>query len=444
MFQIQLMYITSTLHKTGITWQELTSTFYALNLTLFQTSFARLLLKLNPKILRFMTWAVLKWEFYGPLFYTSPILTQWCKIIGVLGFIALHLGFCLSLKLGLFLWVTIFCNLIMTPQIVWDGLFSYFKNDKRLHTKVCISLDSSFSKLLGLTTKQMLLLPYTPTTYIKGKIKNIIEEEIYYTDETYIQITLPNEVTLRNINALIYIFRYLSPLTVVIGFILDNLPLSLKENLNRFFCWLHELTRYDNQNIKLSYNIPRIETTKLRNRKKKIRLIKNITLTILFLIVLIWCLESSNTIGSITPRISHFIMDATKLRQKWGMFSPNVSRHSFYPIIIGKLEDGNTTELFRSGAITLGTWDKHTEQIDLHEKPVSIKGSYRWYKIFEAMEKHPTFVPLVGEFICRQYNRKNPKLRIKTLEVTFIYEVAQEYEEKKFKTKKEFINRECF
>lgn len=160
--QIQLMYTISTFHKNGKTWTvDYTATFNALNLTMFQTWFARLMLNLPLSLLRFMTWSVLKWEFYGAFLYTSPIYTEWCKIFGAIGFMSLHIGFNICLKLGLFLWATVIPTLIFIPNLVWDNVFYYLKTERRALTVVYVSHNSSFSKIIGGIFKYILLLPYT-------------------------------------------------------------------------------------------------------------------------------------------------------------------------------------------------------------------------------------------------------------------------------------------
>jgi hypothetical protein len=79
---------------------EGTSVFYALNLDYFQTDFAKNFLLKYPELLKILAFLVLKWELWGPLFWIVPIKTHWFRMLGCLGFWALHLGFQSGLRLG--------------------------------------------------------------------------------------------------------------------------------------------------------------------------------------------------------------------------------------------------------------------------------------------------------------------------------------------------------
>jgi hypothetical protein len=70
------MYISSYLHKTGQEWYPLgTATYWALGLDFFRTSVGDMVLLLPHWALKYLTWAVLFWEGYGPLLFFSPIYT---------------------------------------------------------------------------------------------------------------------------------------------------------------------------------------------------------------------------------------------------------------------------------------------------------------------------------------------------------------------------------
>ena len=43
-----------------------------------------------------MTWTVLMWELIGAFFYFSPMFPQAMRLVGVTGFLMMHLGFGLS------------------------------------------------------------------------------------------------------------------------------------------------------------------------------------------------------------------------------------------------------------------------------------------------------------------------------------------------------------
>jgi len=138
--QIMFLYCFSVYHKTGKEWTEdNTATFYALQLDYFRKPFGDLLL-MFPELLKWMTWAVLRWEFYGPFFLAMPVQTPYFKLLGVLGFFGLHMGFQLSMRLGIFGWICGFGVLCCLPTFFWDFIvFPLLKTKPRTGLKIFYS-----------------------------------------------------------------------------------------------------------------------------------------------------------------------------------------------------------------------------------------------------------------------------------------------------------------
>ena len=87
-----------------------------------------------PELLRYMTIAVLQWEYWGPFLFFSPVLTEHMRLIGSLGFVAMHIGFGVCLRLGLFFWIGVTANVLLLPSLTWrilDSLGQYFCPDRR-------------------------------------------------------------------------------------------------------------------------------------------------------------------------------------------------------------------------------------------------------------------------------------------------------------------------
>jgi len=125
--QVSLVYWASTYFKTGPEWRVThTATYYALSLHYFQMPLGALMLQLPKHLLQWMTASVLWWEEYGPLFFFIPVKSQACRLFGVLGFLALHLGFALCLRLGVFFWIGVVGNLMLLPALAWEILHYCF------------------------------------------------------------------------------------------------------------------------------------------------------------------------------------------------------------------------------------------------------------------------------------------------------------------------------
>lgn len=114
--QICLVYWCATVHKTGVEWRsEGTAVYYALMIEQLTTPLAPLLLG-HPVLMRWLTWATLGWEALGPFFLipNGPL-----RMIGVLGFAALHLGFGLFMHLAIFALIGACTPIGMLPEWFW-------------------------------------------------------------------------------------------------------------------------------------------------------------------------------------------------------------------------------------------------------------------------------------------------------------------------------------
>jgi hypothetical protein len=75
-------------------------------------------------VLKGMTWAVLAWEWVGPILVAWP---NWkVRVFGLLGFFTLQLGFFTFMVLGLFPVFSTLAILVFVPSEIWDKLEARF------------------------------------------------------------------------------------------------------------------------------------------------------------------------------------------------------------------------------------------------------------------------------------------------------------------------------
>ncbi len=118
--QTIILYIsTATFKSRGGDWWEGTALYYVLNLDCFARGTAFLLL-LFPGLLRYMTYAVLAYEFLGPFLLISPIWNGPLRTFGVFGFLLLHLGIMSSMAIGPFQWVSMAAITAFLPSWFWE------------------------------------------------------------------------------------------------------------------------------------------------------------------------------------------------------------------------------------------------------------------------------------------------------------------------------------
>lgn len=81
-----------------------------------------MLLHIPLSIMKYITIATLWWEGLGPLLFYSPILSAPLRLFAILGFAGMHIGFGMSLRLGLFGPCPTFGLFMLLPTWFWDSI----------------------------------------------------------------------------------------------------------------------------------------------------------------------------------------------------------------------------------------------------------------------------------------------------------------------------------
>lgn len=115
--QLSLIYWVAVALKTGDPWRvDGSAVYYTLMVDQLTTPLAPLLLA-QPAIMRFLTYATLGFELLGPFLYWLP---GRFRMLGILSFMGMHLGFAAFMHLGVFGWVAVCSNLGLLPAEFWD------------------------------------------------------------------------------------------------------------------------------------------------------------------------------------------------------------------------------------------------------------------------------------------------------------------------------------
>lgn len=162
--QVAVMYIVSTFHKTGVEWTtEYTSTWYAIQLDYYRTFVANFLSQF-PDLLRLLTYVVLQWEFLGNFCFAMPIYTDYFRLLAVVGFIGMHFGFIICIRLGFFFWVCFVAMFPFVPTLVWDWIAGTraMRNAMQLTNTVTVRFNehSKFSTFVARLVCTFFLYPF--------------------------------------------------------------------------------------------------------------------------------------------------------------------------------------------------------------------------------------------------------------------------------------------
>jgi hypothetical protein len=104
-----------------------TGVYYALMLDRYVTNFGKLLLESHPLLLKFLTYATMGLEAFGPLLAFSPFFSGPVRCLVILSFTVFHFSMGLALELWLFTYICMASWLLFIPSWFWDRLLRKFK-----------------------------------------------------------------------------------------------------------------------------------------------------------------------------------------------------------------------------------------------------------------------------------------------------------------------------
>lgn len=161
--QVFYVYIFSAGFKTtsDIWWPNLTAVYYALSFDQYAAPLGQFLLNFPP-LLTISTFATLVLEWIGPLFILVPIYTTVFRTATVITFILLHVGFGLTLHIGLFPALGIFTWLVFIPTDIWDAIYKRIYTPQRAGLTIYYDADCGFCKKVVHLIRTFLILPKTP------------------------------------------------------------------------------------------------------------------------------------------------------------------------------------------------------------------------------------------------------------------------------------------
>jgi hypothetical protein len=146
--QVCVVYFFGALLKSDPSWSSTgTAMFSALSLEQFSTGIGRALLSW-PRLLRVGTLCVYYLELLGPLLIFVPWRNRRIRESAIVAFVAIHLGIALTMKLGLFPWVSILGWILFLPTETIDSFQGMPGPGTAAHTQR-IAEDSRGSVLLG-------------------------------------------------------------------------------------------------------------------------------------------------------------------------------------------------------------------------------------------------------------------------------------------------------
>lgn len=167
--QVIMLYTFAGLLKSGGDWQTTgDAIYYALHIDHFTTPFG-IWLRNFDGFLRFLTFATVKIEVFAPFLFITPFLNPGFRMLGITVFASLHIGFILSMRLGLFPYIDLVALIPFIPSLFWDKFSKKFKDYSfKLSSSIACTLESVENLLptnKGFLAKQR--TTHAPNTAIK-------------------------------------------------------------------------------------------------------------------------------------------------------------------------------------------------------------------------------------------------------------------------------------
>ncbi|EGC28926.1 hypothetical protein DICPUDRAFT_59115 [Dictyostelium purpureum] len=462
LLQMGLMYVTSYFYKTGEEWHNGESTFYALTLDYFATDIAKVFLNFRGT-LRVLTLAVAKWELFGIFFMVSPIFTDWLRLFGAIGFIAMHAGFIMCLRLGFFFFCTAGAQLINIPTPAWELFFDWaekkiLKGQKP--TRVYYNTSSPLSQRIALALKTFFIIPGTavfspldsynnqeismdsysvntantnnndnsiyslsspPHQQLNEDTTTVYKSKELLGDDWLVTID-SNGLRKRNCHALNFIISK-SPLLFPFAMLFNKVPQNVIDAFSYVMQRLHGNTQ---QKQMLSGKKSLYQ--KKRNPAPPASNFSKVSINLWMGFVCWFILAYNCKVFNINLGYHHDynqIAYLFRFDQSWNMFSPAPPKVHWWHVIHGKLDDGTDVELFKDEG--LFKFDINT--VVNFDKPNPFYKSYRnhrWFKYWENGFNQANSDPLrleMGRYICREFNSKNfNEKKLYTFSIYFVHE----------------------
>lgn len=400
-------------------WPEGSAVYYSLSFDQYVTPLGAWLLHLGA-LLPIFTFFTLVLEWIGPLFLFVPYRSDLFRNIAIVTFILLHLGFGLTLNLGIFPALSIVTWLAFIPTSTWERWTKHCYGREQQGLVINYDADCGFCKKVVHLIRTFLLLPDTPlrTTQSDPDIFAAMERH-----NSWVVVDWRGQYHYK-FEAIAYVCS-LSPVFRIFAPLLRWPPI-LNAGTRFYEVIANNRRRAGLFTRPFTFKAFSVGTSWLGNSLA----------TVLLILISIWnvrsithhyaFVDSAHPVIRALRRITnsrtanrlHIPMRAARLDQSWSIFSPSPPRDDGWYVVTGTLADGSTVNLLQP---------KQTISAD---KPTlaqrqAIYKNLQWRTYFinlnRAVGEH--LYPYYGQYICRSWNHHNANNQnLKSVDISFIDE----------------------
>jgi predicted DCC family thiol-disulfide oxidoreductase YuxK len=404
MVQQCFIYIFSAMFKArSPIWTEGSAVYYSLSFDQYATPLGHFLLNLSP-LLPLFTHSTLLLEALGPLLLFVPFRNSFFRQVAIVTFISLHLGFGLTLNLGIFPCLSVVSWLAFIPSSFWNRLHKRLQTPERQGLRIYYDADCGFCKKVVHLLRTLLILPGTPLLMAQD------DPEIHADMQAYNSWVIVDWQEKRRFKfeGIIYVVS-LSPLLHWLAPLLAWKPMLIAGT--RFY-----ETIATNRKTAGKFTKP----FKFRPLAAKTPRAVNAIVLLLLLYTFVWNVSSymPDWFKRRTWDRTEFIGRMTRLDQSWSIFAPAPPRDDGWYVMPGQLQDGSEVNVLNKAVPV--SFDKPT----LGERS-AIYHNMQWRTYFINLNRSigEKLYPGYAEYVCRNWNARHPATqRLDRFDVYFMDE----------------------
>lgn len=441
--QVYYVYAFSAAYKTSsnIWWPDLSAVYYALHFDQYAAPLGQFLLNF-PVLLPISTFITLVLEWVGPLFLFVPVATTFFRTATVITFILLHVGFGLTLHIGLFPALGIFTWLVFIPSDIWDGLYQRIYTPERAGLRINYDRDCGFCKKVVHILRTLLILPKTPLLQCQDDPSILADMEA---NNSWVVVDWQGNRRFKW-EAITYVVS-LSPVFKPLAPLLRLPPLMVVGT--KFYEAIAS-------NRKMAGNF----TKPLKFRPIEIHSFKlmNVLTLLLLAYITLWnfknLVELTASRGTLKPGILKstekifksktinsidWVSRILRVDQSWSIFAPAPPRDDGWYMIVGKLKDGTEVDILQDGIPV--NWDKPSIRVRN-----TIYPNMQWRTYFINLHRSigKKLVPYYGEYLCRNWNERHQDAKkLNSFEIYFMSERTVPPGEKQTVEKTKVLQKFC-
>lgn len=403
--QICFIYWFASLWKaSSVWWVEQKGVYYALNVDTYATDFANWLLSF-PTLLPILNLATLLIEICGPLllFIPSKSHRSPARLVAVVLFILLHLGFSLPLNLGIFPWVSAASWLAFIPSEFWDHLQTKLNTESRTNLKILYDRESIFCLKTVWLLRTFLILPEIQLVPAQSDAQSLARIKQL---NSWIVIDCTGAEHIK-FHALIYLLK-VSPL----GLIMYPIAILIKGVGTK----VYEIVTKNHRNKSWTMPFLKLRPIYLCDPLPRRFLISG------FLILSLVCNISYLRIqglwsGINLPHYLNWAINVTGLRQSWTMFAVIPPNNGWF-VVVGKLTDEKEINLLNPQLAV--SWEKPHLVSELYRNE-------RWREYYFdlrfAQSPDQSEMKAYVQYHCHQWNAHHRDAeKIKQVKVDYVEE----------------------